>query len=228
MTRSPKHPAAGGPDELPGDLASAQETILALRALLTEKDAALIAAQSEAKVRALEIERLKLQLAKARHEVYGQSSERAKLLVEQLELAIEDLEEAQAEEETRAEMAAMEASAYGFSLTRHPTDQFAQLVDNVRVHTLAAAGKASKTVSTEALAVFAQIEEQDSRIAVVLDDGQTTLRAVMKGGLLPPPPTRDGPGVYVVRIGAQRTILEWTPAAAYSARKLARAKAKVA
>ena len=129
---------------------------------------------------------------------------------------------------TRAEMAAMEASAYGFSLTRHPTDQFAHLVDNVRVHTLAAAGKASKTVSTEALAVFAQIEEQDSRIAVVLDDGQTTLRAVMKGGLLPPPPTRDGPGVYVVRIGAQRTILEWTPAAAYSARKLARAKAKVA
>ena len=106
MTRSPKHPAAGGPDELPGDLASAQEAILALRALLTEKDAALIAAQSEAKVRALEIERLKLQLAKARHEVYGQSSERAKLLVEQLELAIEDLEEAQAEEETRAEMAA--------------------------------------------------------------------------------------------------------------------------
>lgn len=106
VTRSPKHPAAGGPDELPGDLASAQETILALRALLMEKDAALIAAQSEAKVRALEIERLKLQLAKARHEVYGQSSERAKLLVEQLELAIEDLEEAQAEEETRAEMAA--------------------------------------------------------------------------------------------------------------------------
>ena len=68
----------------------------------------------------------------------------------------------------------------------------------------------------------------DVDVAVVLDDGQTTLRAVMKGGLLPPPPTRDGPGVYVVRIGAQRTILEWTPAAAYSARKLARAKAKVA
>ena len=43
---------------------------------------------SEAKVRALEIERrLKLLLAKARHETYGQSSERAKLIVEQLELA---------------------------------------------------------------------------------------------------------------------------------------------
>ena len=52
----------------------------------------LAAAQSEAKVRALEIERLKLQLARARRQTYGQSSERGKLLVEQLELAIEELE----------------------------------------------------------------------------------------------------------------------------------------
>ena len=70
----------------------------------------LAAAQSEAKVRALEIERLKLQLAKARRETYGQSSERGKLLVEQLELAIEDLEETQAEEETKAEISAPESA----------------------------------------------------------------------------------------------------------------------
>ncbi|MGA2793828.1 MAG: IS66 family transposase [Roseiarcus sp.] len=68
----------------------------------------LAAAQSEAKVRVLEIERLKLLLAKARRERYGQSSERGKLLVEQLELAIEDLEETQAEEEARAEIATPE------------------------------------------------------------------------------------------------------------------------
>jgi transposase len=68
----------------------------------------LAAARSEAKVRTLEIERLKLLLAKARHETYGQSSERGKLLVEQLELAIEDLEETRAEEETKAEIAAPE------------------------------------------------------------------------------------------------------------------------
>ena len=68
----------------------------------------LAAAQNEAKVRALELERLKLQLAKARRQTYGQSSERGKLLVEQLELAIEDLEETQAEEETKAEIAAPE------------------------------------------------------------------------------------------------------------------------
>lgn len=58
----------------------------------------------------LEIERLKLMLAKARREQFGQSSERGKLLVEQLELAIEDLEETQAEPETKAELAAPEAA----------------------------------------------------------------------------------------------------------------------
>jgi Transposase C of IS166 homeodomain len=41
----------------------------------------------------LEIERYKLMLAKARREQYGQSSERARHMIEQLELAIEDLEE---------------------------------------------------------------------------------------------------------------------------------------
>ena len=70
----------------------------------------LIVATSEAKIRALEIERLKLMLAKARREMFGQSSERGKLLVEQLELAIEDLEETQAEEEAKAENAAPGAS----------------------------------------------------------------------------------------------------------------------
>ena len=77
--------------------------ILAQREMLT-------LAQSEVTVGALEIERLKLMLAKARREQFGQSSERGKLLVEQLELAIEDLEETQAEQETKAEIAAPEAA----------------------------------------------------------------------------------------------------------------------
>jgi transposase len=88
---------------LPDDLASAHAMILAQRE-------ALILALSDAKVRALEIERLKLLLAKARRAHFGQSSERGKLLVEQLELAIEDLEETQAEEEAKAETAAPTAA----------------------------------------------------------------------------------------------------------------------
>jgi transposase len=98
VTSPREHPADGLPDVLPGDLTSAHTMILAQREML-------VAAQSEAKVRALEIERLKLQLARARRQTYGQSSERGKLLVEQLELAIEELEETQAEEEAKAETA---------------------------------------------------------------------------------------------------------------------------
>ena len=90
-------------DPLPADLAAAHAMILAQRELLT-------LAKSEVTVGRLEIERLKLMLAKARREQYGQSSERGRLLVEQLELAIEDLEETQAEQDTRAEIAAPEAA----------------------------------------------------------------------------------------------------------------------
>jgi len=50
---------------LPGDPASAYAMILAQREILAEREAALSEAQNEAKVRTLEIERLKLQLAKA-------------------------------------------------------------------------------------------------------------------------------------------------------------------
>lgn len=96
-------------EPLPADLASAHALILAQRELLEQEQAARVMAQSEAKVRALEVERLKLLLAKARREAFGQSSERAKLLVEQLELAIEDLEEAQGEEEAKADLAAPKA-----------------------------------------------------------------------------------------------------------------------
>jgi hypothetical protein len=55
-------------DPLPTDLASAHAMILAQRALLEQEQSARIMAQSEAKVRALEIERMKLLLAKARRE----------------------------------------------------------------------------------------------------------------------------------------------------------------
>jgi transposase len=90
-------------DPLPTDLAAAHAMILAQREQLT-------LAKSAVTIGRLEIERLKLMLAKARREQFGQSSERGRLLVEQLELAIEDLEETQAEQETKAEIAAPEAA----------------------------------------------------------------------------------------------------------------------
>ena len=98
-------------DSLPQDLAAAHAMILTQREMLAEEQALRMMLQSEAKVWALEIERLTLMLAKARREQFGQSSERGKQLIEQLELAISDLEETQAEEETKAEIAAPEKAA---------------------------------------------------------------------------------------------------------------------
>src|SRR4051794_19696877 len=86
------------PVSLPGDLAAAHAMILA------ERDAR---QQAEAMVSAatLEIERLKLLLAKARREQFGQTSERGKRLIDQLELQLAELEEAAAENEVAAEPA---------------------------------------------------------------------------------------------------------------------------
>jgi transposase len=60
-------------DPLPEDLGAAHAVILAQREMLT-------IARSEVTVGRLEIERLKLMLAKARREQFGQSSERGKHL----------------------------------------------------------------------------------------------------------------------------------------------------
>ena len=57
----------------------------------------------------LEIERLKLLLAKARREAFGQTSERSARLLDQLELQLTELEESAAEDEAAAEAAAGKA-----------------------------------------------------------------------------------------------------------------------
>ena len=66
--------------------------------ILAERDAR---QQAEALVSAatLEIERLKLLLAQARREQFGQTSERGKRLIDQLELQLAELEETAAEDE---------------------------------------------------------------------------------------------------------------------------------
>src|SRR5215213_712581 len=88
-----------GLDPLPNDLVAAHAMIRVERAARLEAEAAVSSAR-------LEIERLKLLLAKARREQYGQSSERGAKLVEQLELQLTELEETVAAEEAAAQLAA--------------------------------------------------------------------------------------------------------------------------
>jgi transposase len=78
---------------LPGDLAAAHAMILAERAARLEAEARVSSIAAEVSDARLEIERLKLLLAKARRERFGQSAERGAKLVEQLELQLAELEE---------------------------------------------------------------------------------------------------------------------------------------
>ncbi|HEX6013688.1 MAG TPA: IS66 family transposase, partial [Geminicoccaceae bacterium] len=95
-----------GPDSLPNNLAAAHAMIRAERTARLAAEARARQAEAEVSSSHLEIERLKLLLAKARREQYGRSSERGAKLVEQLELQLAELEETAAEEETTAEIAA--------------------------------------------------------------------------------------------------------------------------
>src|SRR3954467_253834 len=78
----------------------------AAEAQLAERDTALAHQIGEVAALRLEIERLRLLLAKARGAQFGRSSERGAKLVEQLELQLAELEESAAEEEATAELAA--------------------------------------------------------------------------------------------------------------------------
>jgi len=74
---------------LPDDVASLQEMV---RALFAERDLAFEAL----KFKTLELEKLKMQLAKLRRRQFGQSSEKLAGQIAQLELAIEEIEAGQA------------------------------------------------------------------------------------------------------------------------------------
>src|SRR5258705_1784691 len=95
-------------DSLPSDLAGAHGMIVARREALLAAEARASAAESEAKFRALLIEKLKYTIAKLRHDTFGQSSERSAIL-EQLELALADLQEDASQAGTTAQMAATQA-----------------------------------------------------------------------------------------------------------------------
>jgi transposase len=97
-------------DSLPTDLSAAHAIIIAQRDALLTAEARATAAESEAKFRALLIEKLKYTIARLRHEQYGQSSERSAVL-DQLELQLSELQEDSSEADTAAQLAAAQLAA---------------------------------------------------------------------------------------------------------------------
>src|SRR5262245_5126337 len=77
-----------------------------MKRLYLAQAAELAAAKAGLKICALEIEKLKFQLARLRRQKYGSSSERIAREIRQLELKLEELDAAKAEVEAKAEAAA--------------------------------------------------------------------------------------------------------------------------
>src|SRR5580700_9968954 len=96
-------------DSLPDDVATLKAMLIAAQAACLEAQAKARNAEAEARARALQIEQMKFTIAKLRHERFGQSSERGAIL-EQLELALAEMEENASQAEAEAQMAAAAAS----------------------------------------------------------------------------------------------------------------------
>lgn len=110
-----------GPAPLPPDLAAAHAMILAERDARREAEERARNAEAMMSGARLEIERLKLLLAKARRERFGASSERSSRLIEQLELQLAELEETVAEDEAATERASTStATVVGAHVRQRP------------------------------------------------------------------------------------------------------------
>ncbi len=92
-------------DSLPDDIETLKAMLVAEHAARIEAQVKAQNAEAEARARALLIEQMKFTIAKLRHERFGQSSEPGTAL-EQLELALADVEEDASEAEAAAQMAA--------------------------------------------------------------------------------------------------------------------------
>ena len=98
--------------------------IIAKHVALLAAEARASAAENEAKLRALQIEKLEYTIAKLRHQQFGQSSERGALLA-QLELQLSELQENASEAEAAALLAAEKAkiNVQGFERRRPAAPQ---------------------------------------------------------------------------------------------------------
>jgi len=94
---------ASAPESLPSDLVAAHAMILAERAARLEAEAKLANARAEAAL----ITYYKLEIEKLRRQLYGTRSERKVRLLEQMELALEELETTATEEDLAAAKAAV-------------------------------------------------------------------------------------------------------------------------
>ena len=92
-------------DDLPNDIAALQAALIAERARAAKVEAELAVAKAKASDDQALIAHQRLQIAKLTRQLYGQHSERTVRLLDQIELAFEELESSATEDEVAAEQA---------------------------------------------------------------------------------------------------------------------------
>ena len=100
-----------GHDASSDDIAALKEALAVERAKGLEIAAELAVARAKASEDEALIAQQKLQIAKLKHQIYGQRSERSARLIEQLALALEELEADATEDELAAERAVAKTTA---------------------------------------------------------------------------------------------------------------------
>jgi transposase len=115
------------PEPLANDLAALQAALLAEREKRLEEAARLEAELAVAKAKACDdaalIAHQRLQIEKLTRELYGQRSERRIRLIEQMELALEELESSASEDEIAAERAVAKTTNVAAFIRKHPARQ---------------------------------------------------------------------------------------------------------
>lgn len=121
-------------DAVPDDVAALKEALAVERAKGLKIAAELAVARAKASEDEALIAQQQLQIAKLKHQIYGQRSERSARLIEQLALALEELEADATEDELAAEQAvAKTTTVRGFTRQRAERQTFPEHLPRERV-----------------------------------------------------------------------------------------------
>jgi len=122
------------PETLPDDIAALQAALLAERVRAARVEGELAVAKAQVSDDQAVIAHQRLQIAKLTRQLYGQRSERSVRLIEQIELAFEELESSATEDEIAAERAvAQTTNVVGFTRKRPARQPFPEHLPRERV-----------------------------------------------------------------------------------------------
>ena len=116
-------------DDLPNDIAALRAALIAERARAAKVEAELAVAKAKASDDQALIAHQRLQIAKLTRQLYGQHSERTVRLLDQIELAFEELESSASEDEVAAEQAVARTTNVVAFTRKRPAREYLATLD---------------------------------------------------------------------------------------------------